>query len=340
MAPILSRVSSDFGFGKRTAAGPSAKATGGTVVTDGGFTYHVFLSPGTFTASQSLPSSFVLIVGGGGGGGEGKGGAGSGGGGGAGGVILHPATIDAGSTTITVGNGGSSRPEAPGTAHPPSPVYSGESSSFSPDLIAYGGGAGGGWGAKEGRSGASGGGSSDGAHIGTGNRQQNTGTDGNPFTASPILPPHYPPQGANGGQGNGGSVGRGGGGGGGASPAIGASPWPSTNAGGQGGDGRAIPQFPAPAISPAIPAPIRPTWTPAVGPLGYYGGGGGGGTSPSYNGGTGGSGGGAQGSNDPSPNGRPGVDYTGGGGGGGYLAPVLGGGGAGGKGIVIVRYPT
>lgn len=136
----------------------------------------------------------------------------------------------------------------------------------------------------------------------------------------------------------------GGGGGGGGSSAAGANA--VTVTGGKGGDGIAVPWANAPTISPAIPAPVQPTWIPAVGPLGYYAGGGGGSgrdPSPPYvaAGGAGGLGGGGRGSTvDPSPfttiePSTGGVTYTGSGGGGGSGAP---GNISGGTGIVIIRY--
>ena len=127
--------------------------------------------------------------------------------------------------------------------------------------------------------------------------------------------------------------GTGGGGGGGAGSYTG-----NPN-GGAGGVGRACPGFPAPAISPEIPSPVRTAWTSAVGPTGLYGGGGGGG---SYGGGPGpgGPGGGGPGYGPGGSNnaGTDGVRYTGGGGGGG--SPGNGNNPAtlGGDGIVIVKY--
>lgn len=136
-------------------------------------------------------------------------------------------------------------------------------------------------------------------------------------------------------------LGQGGGGGGAGSAGSNATP----TSGGPGGNGVAVPWASAPVISPAIPAPINPSWIPAVGTLGYYGGGGGGSgavpTTPYVAaGGSGGLGGGGRGSTvDPSPfttiePNTDGVTYTGGGGGGGSG----GGTGLGGTGIVIIRY--
>jgi len=79
------------------------KATGGDIiVTSGGYTYHAFLTSGTFTPTQSL-SCDVLAVAGGGGGGT----ANIGGGGGAGGIIYFAGqSVTATGYSITVGAGG------------------------------------------------------------------------------------------------------------------------------------------------------------------------------------------------------------------------------------------
>jgi len=95
---------------------------------------------------------------------------------------------------------------------------------------------------------------------------------------------------------------------------------------------------PAPVIAPAIPAPVRPAWTSAVGPTGTFGGGGGGAVYyyPGYTGGAGGAGGGGNGGGPAPGPGFPAVDYTGGGGGGSdYANPA----GDGGDGLVLIRYP-
>jgi hypothetical protein len=103
---------------------------------------------------------------------------------------------------------------------------------------------------------------------------------------------------------------------------------PITTQYGSGGDGFAFPYYSAPIISSAIPAPVQPTWTPAVGPTGLYGGGGaGGGPTGTHNPGPGGGG---------TNGGGAGVTNTGGGGGGGNAAL----GGVGGTGILIVRSNT
>jgi hypothetical protein len=79
------------------------KATGGDIIaTSGGYTYHAFLTSGTFTPTQSL-SCDILVVGGGGGGGT----ANVGGGGGAGGLLgFTGQSLSATGYTVTVGGGG------------------------------------------------------------------------------------------------------------------------------------------------------------------------------------------------------------------------------------------
>ena len=109
--------------------------------------------------------------------------------------------------------------------------------------------------------------------------------------------------------------------------------------GGNGGPGQAFPIFPAPVISPAIPSPIRPAWTTAVGPTGTYAGGGGGGATsgsfanPLYYKGQAGGGNGAI--SDPGAGGSA-VLYTGSGGGAGSNASPTDGNG--GIGIILIRY--
>jgi hypothetical protein len=62
-------------YGIASAPAWAAKATGGTITNDVGYTYHTFTSSGTFTPLQDLTCDY-LIVAGGGGGGNGGGGAG------------------------------------------------------------------------------------------------------------------------------------------------------------------------------------------------------------------------------------------------------------------------
>jgi hypothetical protein len=81
------------------------RATGGTITSDGNFTYHTFTSTSTFTALEKIKNAEVLLVAGGGG----ATGAGSAGGG-AGGLIAHTSqSLTAGTSyTVVVGAGGTS----------------------------------------------------------------------------------------------------------------------------------------------------------------------------------------------------------------------------------------
>lgn len=110
--------------------------------------------------------------------------------------------------------------------------------------------------------------------------------------------------------------------------------------GSKGGDGIALPQFAALAVSPAIPSPTRSDFITAVTSLGLYGGGGGGGGRASTaNPRAGGSGGGGRGQQSTSTGDQAGVHGTGGGGGGGVYPPSATPAEArGGNGIVVVRY--
>ena len=124
-------------------------ASGGVITRVGNDWVHTFTESGTLEVTQGGTVE-VLVVGGGGGGGSGWYG---GGGGGAGDVIYSENySITSGSYKVTVGAGGLG-----GSAHNRGQV--GEDSSVF-DLVAAGGGYGGGWGAKGGGSGASGGGGS------------------------------------------------------------------------------------------------------------------------------------------------------------------------------------
>lgn len=118
MAPIFT--GSRFGFGR--SAGPSGlsvppfSASGGTVIDESGYRFHVFSNPAsrigstaTFTVSSGSRVCDILVVAGGGGGGimnEGHGG------GGGGGMVDFPSTapqnvaLTAGSYPIVYGSGG------------------------------------------------------------------------------------------------------------------------------------------------------------------------------------------------------------------------------------------
>jgi hypothetical protein len=106
-------------------------ATGGdTIMTDGTYWYHAFLSSGTFTPTVGL-SADVLTIGGGGGGG-------SVGGGGGGGGLLYSTSQSLATTgyTVTIGAGGAGSGAATNVAG-----LKGTNSSFA-SLVAIGGGGG------------------------------------------------------------------------------------------------------------------------------------------------------------------------------------------------------
>jgi hypothetical protein len=122
-------------------------ATGGdTIMTDGTYWYHTFLSSGTFTPAKALSCDYLVVAGGGGGGG------GAGGGGGSGGykTSIGGSALSLSTTgyTVTIGAGGTSTSSTTGT--------NGSDSVFS-TITSTGGGGGGTYGVA-GSSGASGGG--------------------------------------------------------------------------------------------------------------------------------------------------------------------------------------
>ena len=86
-----------------TALPPLIIATGGTVTTSSGYTYHTFTASGTFTLSSNpYAKTFdILVVAGGGAGGT------LGGGGGGGVIYSTSISVTNGSYSITVGGGGS-----------------------------------------------------------------------------------------------------------------------------------------------------------------------------------------------------------------------------------------
>ena len=314
-------------------------ASGGTELTPGdGFKYHVFLSPGDFVIDSDTGHGaiqYLIVAAGGGGGSVGatydrtvswQGGSG---GGGAGGVLTGTTNVT-GTTTypITVGSAGLSQGiiTSPDYGKPNNSSYmfdpgnigqrgnTGGDSSFN-SMTALGGGGGGGWWGPGGSAapdpstrdggpgGSGGGGGGQGGNVEY-NGAPGTGTSG---------------QGYGGGEGGDGAgsfppntvSGGGGGGAGGAG-----SDSPGTGFGGTGGPALAVPAFPAPAIESAIPAPVRSSWTPQVGPTGLYGAGGRG-SLLGYNG----------------------TNYTGNGGD-GDLGASGAPGSVGGHGIVIVKYPV
>lgn len=305
-------------------------ATGGSVIPEvtagNGYKYHVFTVPGSFDISNiSGPGIFELLVVGGGGSGS-K----SGGGGGAGGAVFDNSFPGSVTTyTISIGAGGdwtgspscsggsSGVPGTPTTFTAPGPVsvtaIGGGGGAYCPDAASASGvpapqpAGSGGCGGGNGRVNPTAGTGYQPAitHSGTSPSVINYGNNGG--APAPLVP--------------------GGGGGG-----IGSSGGDN----GVAGSGYPFSQFPSSIIAPAIPAPIRPTWSPTVTVSGYYGGGGAGGgyPDPGIPGGLGGGGASA----DPGGDGVPGMDFTGGGGGSGGYTGSPGAGGSGGNGIVLIRY--
>ena len=235
-------------------------ATGGdTIMTDGTYWYHTFVSSGTFTPAKALSCDYLVVAGGGSGNasGLGTGGAGAGGAGGlrstvgatGGGGSLESALSLASGTgyTVTIGAGAAAPTYAANTR------VSGSNTTFNTITSTGGGGGAGGSVNLAGATGGSGGG-------GSGNFQ----TVGGAGTAN---------QGYTGGSG----VGVNGGGGGGGAGAVGANGTGTAPAsGGNGGVG----------ISTSI-----------SGSATYYAGGGGGGNYSGGSAGTGGNGGGGGGGN-------------------------------------------
>jgi hypothetical protein len=142
-------------------------ATGGnTIMTDGTYWYHTFISSGTFTPAKAITCDY-LVVAGGGAGGEGNNASGGGGAGGlrstvtatgGGGTLETPLSLTAQNYTVTVGAGGAGSSGARGG--------SGSNSVFS-TITSTGGGGGGGStpGPTSGGSGGSGGGGSGGTTV-------------------------------------------------------------------------------------------------------------------------------------------------------------------------------
>ena len=313
--------------------------SGGTKIESGNDRYHVFTSPGSFTTGTELTAEVLVIAGGGSGAG-----AAYGGGGGAGGVLHAPSTsIKKGRYGVTV----SGQTDYGGWY---APGGDGDDSSFG-DAIAKGGGAGVGYinGPADrrgplagtittrGRSGGSSGGSG-----------PQTGGVGSAEVSDAVLPQpapsDYTPYGNLGGAGGEGGHPTPGkwyqSGGGGGAGAVGSNAG-TDGTGAAGGAGRAFPGFPAPVIAPAIPAPVRPGWTPVVGPTGVFAGGGGGATYYTSGASAAASpGGGGRGAGPTTDPGGDGVRFTGSGGGGGNYPqyPLTSYGGKGADGIVIVKY--
>lgn len=114
-------------------ASNSIKATGGNIVFDGTYVYHVFSASGAFVPTQSLTADIVSVGGGGGGGWN------NAGGGGGGEVdISKNLSIAAGSSnTVTIGGGGATATSTAGAG------ANGGTSGFSTSVVSLGGGGGG-----------------------------------------------------------------------------------------------------------------------------------------------------------------------------------------------------
>tara|TARA_B100000073_G_scaffold129527_1_gene106125 strand:- start:52 stop:1080 length:1029 start_codon:yes stop_codon:yes gene_type:complete len=307
-------------------------SSGGTKITDGSDTYHVFLytgSPQSFTVTGAPGSltAYLLVVGGGGSGGFSADGVS--GGGGAGGIQYYTQyPITDGTTTVVVGNRGAN----PGTASDytaDGSINDGENTTFG-SAIAYGGGGGAheypGIRNESGHNGGCAGGGSSYHYPGTG---PGTATQPGAPLVSGAGGTNY---GQAGGTGMNSNPGVGGGGGGtqdagkdgGGSPA------------GAGGDGASFTNFRGPTLAPAIPGPN----VPVIGPTGRFAGGGAGGPGgPGLR--PGGAGGG--GSSGPGTSASDGTDATGYGSGGSgtqFGSGNSNGSPAGSPGIVIVKYSS
>jgi hypothetical protein len=281
-------------------------ATGGTITTVGGRTFHTFTSDGTFTLLVAVGTVEVMAIGGGGGGGGL-----SGGGGGAGNMVVVTGALGTGAYTVTVGTGGAGGTASVGGS-------AGNQSRFSAtgiNIRALGGGGGSSQGFVAGNGGCGGGGSAGTESAG--------GTAGTGVTTGMTSVINIASGGgSNPGPGNSGPAGSGGGGT--SSVGLGVSAITPSDGGdgggatlyygtyyGGGGGGSACP-------TSAYGAPTK---------------GRGGGTAPPTSGGNGSLGA-------TSTQAQPGVANTGGGGGGGEDSGAGFAGAAGGSGIVIVSYDS
>lgn len=178
------------------AATNTAKATGGTITYGAdGYTYHTFLSTGTFTPLQSLTADCLVVAGGGGGGSDSAGGGGAGGYRSSTGISLTSTPY-----SVTVGSGGTGSTNASASAG-----GNGTDSVFS-TITSTGGGGGGSRNAtyRNGISGGSGGGAC--------NTSGGTAGSGNTPSTSPSQGSNGGSSANNGGAGGGGATAVGGGG--------------------------------------------------------------------------------------------------------------------------------
>jgi len=323
-------------------------ASGGTKITDGDYTFHVWGSNApaseAFTVSDGGPWNMDILVVGGGGAGGGRGG----GGGGGGAVIMQEITIDGasvGTYPITRGSGGSNPGSVPAAGNDGSDSQFG--SGTPTPLVAAGGGGGGGdspTASRVGGTGGSGGGGNKGPYDGGSYNPGGVGEGAGQIPSSPGYQPSPPV-----GWGQPGKTASYGGSGGTAGGGVGAQ----TNDEQQGFYGvSTIPWIPSGSPPPLSPAgTFGYPYTVDSGRSGqpqpqpyrkgemYYGAGGGAGGYDRQNGaGFDGAGG------DGSGEGNDGYDYSGGGGGGGNGGGEGGGtqdnGGNGGSGVIIIRYLT
>jgi hypothetical protein len=153
-------------------------ATGGdTIMTDGTYWYHTFISSGTFTPQKSISCDYLVVAGGGGAGFDTGGGGGGGGlrstvtATGGGGSLESALSLGTSAYTVTIGAGGAgSTTSSKGT--------SGSNSVFS-TITSTGGGGGGSRGTnKDGITGGSGGGGSSPSTAGTGSGGSGTANQG------------------------------------------------------------------------------------------------------------------------------------------------------------------
>jgi hypothetical protein len=164
-----------YGVTKYAETGTGSKATGGTVTTSGGYTYHTFFSSGMFTPTATITGAEVLVVAGGGGT-QGSVGAGAG----AGGLVYASGqsfTSGVGYAAI-VGAGGA------GAGGSTVSACNGTNSVFSNGTVAIGGGAGNGLTSPSGSGGSGGGAGAPGATAGTGTAGQgnNGGATGSAYS--------------------------------------------------------------------------------------------------------------------------------------------------------------
>ena len=155
-------------------------ATGGdTIMTDGTYWYHAFVSSGTFTPQKGLSCDVLAVAGGAGGAGGTFTNANSGGGGGAGGLAYSTGNSVSSAQTVTIGAGGAGGNTSTGVG------ANGVNSVFGSLTAAVGGGGGGAEGVLNngfngrGSNGGSGGGNTENRSVATGTSGQgNNGGNG------------------------------------------------------------------------------------------------------------------------------------------------------------------